>query len=246
MLGRSTLKLGVILAVAAANLAANVAATAGEFRRLNLGGFELAWTIPVGGATRVLTYSIVRSSQIYPSAINCRGITSPAALIENSNIPLTAWRREIAAAFSMWEAVSNIRFLEVDNVSANILIGAQLDPTGWAFTNVDYDVRVPGDIKPITRALICLNPEKPWKTSFDGNLDVYDLRYTIAHEIGHALGLDHSGRKGSLMDFRYREFFREPQPGDVAGIREIYGEPKNILRAEGMGPFVPALIGTRQ
>ena len=199
----SALRAGCAVAFIAATVTANAETVAGKYRLLKLEGHQVAWTMPEAGQTRLLTYSMVRSSQIYPSAFNCRGITSPAALLARSRISMTVWRREVAAAFAMWEAVSNLRFLEVDNVSADILIGAQADPDGWAFTNVDYDVRVPGNVKPITRALICLNPDRPWKAGFDGDLKSYDLRYTIAHEIGHAIGLDHPPDAGAIMHFRY-------------------------------------------
>ena len=53
--------------------------------------------------------------------------------------------------------------------------------------------------------LICFNPLQKWKVGFDGNLDVYDMRYTLTHEIGHAIGLDHPGAAGALMGFRYDE-----------------------------------------
>jgi len=52
---------------------------------------------------------------------------------------------------------------------------------------------------------------------FDGNLDVHDLRGTLRREIGHAIGLDHSGRAGQVADFRYRAV-RMLQAGDVAGV----------------------------
>ena len=65
-----------------------------------------------------------------------------------------------------------------------------------------------GGKKIIGRSLICLNPTQPWKIGFDGRLDVYDLRYTIAHEIGHAIGLDHPSAAGQLMSYRYDE--RQP------------------------------------
>ena len=50
----------------------------------------------------------------------------------------------------------------------------------------------------IRQSLICINAARPWKIGFDGNLDIYDVRQTLAHEIGHAIGLDHPGATGGL------------------------------------------------
>ena len=37
-------------------------------------------------------------------------------------------------------------------------------------------------------------PDKPFnellKIGFDGNLNIYDVRYTLMHEIGHGIGLE--------------------------------------------------------
>ena len=54
-------------------------------------------------------------------------------------------------------------------------------------------------VRAIEQAYICANP------TIDGNLDVYDLRYTFMHEIDHAIGLDHPGSSGSIMGYRYDE-----------------------------------------
>ena len=55
-----------------------------------------------------------------------------------------------------------------------------------------------------------------------------NLFYTAAHEIGHALGLDHSSNVAALMwpyDRGYVPDFQLPAD-DVAGIQAIYG--KNV------------------
>jgi Matrixin len=94
-------------------------------------------------------------------------------------------------------------------------------------------------VKPISRALICLNPTRQWKVGFDGDLQRYDLRYTFAHEIGHAIGLDHPAGAGQIMGYRYEERFRELQAGDVSGAVLLYGrrQPEAVIAAT--GPSVP-------
>ena len=80
-----------------------------------------------------------------------------------------------------------------------------------------------GSIVPIDQAYVCLNPKSRWKIGFDGNLDVYDLRHTFTHEVGHAIGLDHPDSTGAVMAFRYDERVRDLQPSDIAGVERLYG-----------------------
>jgi predicted Zn-dependent protease len=124
----------------------------------------------------------------------------------------------------MWEAEANVSFARTDDADkADILIGAEGNPAGYAFTNVAYDRDSTGSVRRIAKSLICLNPTRHWKIGFDGNLEAYDLRYAMAHEIGHAIGLDHPSPSGELMSFRYGEDFRELRPGDARGAVALYG-----------------------
>jgi len=126
----------------------------------------------------------------------------------------------------MWEAAANVSFREAPEGSpADILLGAQVEPEGWAFADVFFDATSPESIKPISRALVCLNPARPWKVGFDGDLKSYDLRYTLAHEIGHAIGLDHPAGGNQIMGYRYEDRFRALQPGDIRGAVLLYGAP---------------------
>ena len=79
-----------------------------------------------------------------------------------------------------------------------------------------------GRVSFIEQAYVCLNRNKLWKSGFDGDLGVYDLRYTFTHEIGHAIGLDHPGSSGSIMAYRYDERVRNLQPKDIAPIQMRY------------------------
>ena len=159
-------------------------------------------------------------------------------------------KEELHLAFEAWEKVADIDFVEVEDPHfADIVIGAADDPGGRAFANLSYrsakgvtpvtmalgntaspplpapSAEESGDSSmiPIDQAYVCLNPKSRWKTGFDGNLDIYDLRHTFMHEIGHAIGLDHPDVTGAVMAFRYDEQVSELQPSDISGAQRLYG-----------------------
>jgi hypothetical protein len=197
-----------------------------SFKILKLDGNAVQWRGMV--AKKAVTYAVVEQDATFERARNCRRMTRLDGLLSKSQIVPETARAEIIAAFAMWEAVAGISFREAeDSQQADILIGAQLDPVGWAFADVFYDASTHEAVKPITRSLICLNPLRGWKVGFDGDLQRYDIRYTLAHEIGHAIGLDHPVGAGQIMGYRYEEAFRELQPGDIAGAVQLYGRRSN-------------------
>jgi hypothetical protein len=199
------------------------------FRLLDFEGIYVRW----GGSSAApeavtVTYDFVKSEVHFADARNCQGMVPVDAMLAASRIDRAAFEKEVAAAFDMWEQVANIHFVRASEGSRpNILIGAQADPVGHAWADVKYAKNGPGNVHAIERSLICLNPVKRWKVGFDGNLTVYDLRYTIAHEAGHAIGLDHpEPTHGQLMSMSYQEDFRTLQSGDVSGAVQIYGAKK--------------------
>ncbi len=211
------------LAMAAIGLMASAnAQTFFGFRLLDLDGRPVKWSASLGNRVEV-TYAFVDRPTAFADARNCGAIEPMDALLERWMITASVFRAEVKAAFEMWETVADIDFREIkDPDEAQIKIGAQTNPEGRAFADVRYR---PGEnqVREIDRSLICLNPTKPWKVGFDGNLKVYDLRYTMAHEIGHAIGLDHPEPSGQVMSHRYQESFRNLQVGDVKGVVQIYG-----------------------
>lgn len=198
-----------------------------SFRRLQLGGYQVRWQPEARGEV-VLRYQIADSAVTFEGAVNC-GSLAPFQTIEaTANASRHAVRAELAAAFRLWSEVAAIRFEETTSFdNADIVIGAQGRPVGRAFAQVFFDEKYVGQVKPITKAVICLNPTAKWKIGYDGDLNIYDLRHTLAHEIGHAIGLDHPPTAGHLMWFKYDERFRGLSVGDVAGAQAVYGVPNH-------------------
>ena len=228
-----------------------------DYRLLQLDGHQVKWGASQLGTGAKVRYALLPAAMDFGATRNCRGLRPLDDLLQSSGIEHGQAAKEIAAAFAMWERAANISFQAVEHPAvADILIGAQAEPRGRAFTEVIYDRRgvtravaagvlsppdaraTPGSIRRIDKALICLNPEKSWKVGFGGDVEVYDLRYTVAHEIGHAIGLDHPSPSGQVMGFAYEEQFRVLQPGDLAGAIAIYGR-RGLPVAKTPGPVRP-------
>lgn len=200
------------------------AAASDSYRLLRLGGTWVKWGDPVLGTRATVSYAPVARHTAFPGARNCKAMDSLAGLLSGSGIAAGTFRNELRAAFAAWSRAIAIDFVRADSVAdADILIGMQAAPRGRAYTDVAHGAPGPDGTSSIRRSLICLNPDITWKVGFGGNADVYDLRYTLIHEIGHAIGLDHPGPTGQIMSFQYHEEFRIPQTGDVHGASQLYG-----------------------
>lgn len=225
---------GLTLALALAATTALASSAAAEpaaiFRILELKGSAVKWGHPALGTGAHVTYGFVDSRVDFRQARNCRAMVPMDALLAKSGIDRAMYESETAKAFEAWSSVADIEFRRVADIGqADILIGAQAHPLGRAFTNVAYERPATRSVRPISRSLVCLNPDELWKVGFDGDLDVYDLRYTLAHEIGHAIGLDHPSAAGQVMSYRYEEQFDTLQPGDISGVVALYGSAEKLM-----------------
>ncbi|MHA7810451.1 MAG: matrixin family metalloprotease [Marinobacter adhaerens] len=193
------------------------------YRLLELEGYLVKWGEQRLGAGAKISYAFADETLDFTDARNC-GVLAPMKALSGQDLPFETLVKETAAAFLVWERAADISFHHVaDTRSADIILGAQGQPRRRAFANVTYAPGERDGVRAIDQALICLNPEQKWKVGFGGDPEIYDIRHTLIHEIGHAIGLDHPGPSGQVMGFRYTENFPELQPGDLRGIRHLYG-----------------------
>jgi matrixin len=220
---------------------------AADHRLLVLEGSWVKWGQSKLGSGATVTYAFATAPKTSPGARNCASLLPFDELARKTGLPDRQVESETRAAFAAWADVAGLSFAETkDAASADIVIGTQGNPVGRAFTNVELEAgpvaeapaaergftfsaeppsprAKPEGLRRISKALICLNPQAKWKIGFDGDLDVYDLRYTLTHEIGHAIGLDHPGVAGALMDFRYDEKQKSLTKGDIGAAQRLYG-----------------------
>jgi len=133
----------------------------------------------------------------------------------------------VTSAFAAWSSVANLTFMEVADggeafnapgTSGDIRLGGHTfdGPSGTlahGFYPPNNGNTAAGDIH--------FDTAETWKIGFGG--PGFDIFQVLAHEIGHALGLDHTGVAGSLMNPFYTEAFSGPQADDIAGMQFIYG-----------------------
>jgi hypothetical protein len=155
----------------------------------------------------------------------------------------------VLRSFKAWEDVANIEFITEtsdkqgispsgpvgDGVSLitigqtpeNVLLFSKDPDRESAKTRVFYNSK-----GFITEADIVLNPFQMFST--DGSFGTFDLQATLTHEIGHLLGLRHSGVLGAAMaeSISKNGTFGIPDlsarnlaMNDIAAVREIYDSP---------------------
>lgn len=137
-----------------------------------------------------------------------------------TNVPSVSWseifecaQAEIKAAIEDWEQVADISFQELPE-------------------NSESDIQF--YVAPITQSAVAYPnyQESPCNllsgdVIFDSNSTLTSCKgyYLFAlHEIGHALGLGHVSTSNIMAADESKFFLDGLQSGDIAGIRQIYGE----------------------
>ncbi|HLO28019.1 MAG TPA: matrixin family metalloprotease [Anaerolineales bacterium] len=152
-------------------------------------------------------------------------------------LPGDTERNLIKGAFDLWAAQTPLTFTEVsDSSQADIVVGWY---TGDHGDGDPFDG--PGDVlahasspNPYDKSQVFLHfdDDEHW---VDSNTQDVDLLTVAAHEIGHTLGLAHSGDPNALMFPSYSGPHRSLSSDDIAGIQSIYG----LASAPAPAPEVP-------
>ena len=135
-------------------------------------------------------------------------------------------RENVSPAGTLGDGVS---LITIAPTAENVLFMTNDAQAASAKTRVFYDRK-----GFVTEADIVLSPFQQFST--DGTFGTFDLQSTLTHEIGHLLGLRHSGVMGAVMSDKLAKIgalgFSDFGPrvladSDIASIRDLYGVHKN-------------------
>ncbi len=200
------------------------------------------WGLPVFGTGAVITYSFM------PTGSSCGQEFAGCTITALADFMPVGYLAEINAALAAWSSVADLTFNMVadDGLPFNVGTSGQLR-FGGHFFDGQFGTLAHGYYPPNNGATAAgdmhYDTADLWKIGFGGNPNAFDIFQVTAHEIGHALGLDHTPVAGSLMNPFYTEAFSGPQADDIAGMQYIYG-PAQVHGAPEPGTAALLVLAT--
>ena len=178
------------------------------------------WGPAAFGTGATVTWSLMGDG------VDLSGESAGISVALSSFMP-TGFETAVMGAFDAWAAIADLTFLQVTDFgeafnapqqSGDIRLGGhafdgQNGVLAHAYLAPSNGISAAGDIH--------FDTAENWKIGFSGaGFDIFQI---TAHEIGHAIGLDHTTVAASLMNQFYTEAFSGPQADDIAGAQFIYG-----------------------
>ena len=184
-----------------------------------------------------ITWSIV------PDGTNLGGVPSNLVSTLNQKFGSGNWVQAFKDAFAQWENVANINVSQVGDNGAPTGSGntQQGSPSfgdirigGYAQASniLAYTLLPPPNNGGSDAGDVFFNTNQPWHSGSD-----YDLETVALHEVGHALGLDHSTNVNASMYPYYNGIDSGPNNDDIAGLQSIWGPRAEDGIALGTGNF---------
>ena len=183
------------------------------------------WGPPTDGTGATVTWSLTPTGSSCASELDF-GVCTITSL---ADFMPAGFLTQIQNAFTAWSAVANINFVQIADdgaafdaatSSGDIRLGGhvfdgQSRILAHGYFPPDNGLSAAGDIH--------FDIAEVWKIGFGGPGFEFDIFQIAAHEIGHAIGLSHTGVPNSLLNPFYTEAFSGPQADDIAGAVFLYG-----------------------
>ncbi len=151
------------------------------------------------------------------------------------------YRDMIRDAFQAWEDVADINFVEVtagDQTDIHLgwdLIDGPFNVVGEAATRGSKTV---SPLFSMTSAEIRFDISENWGSTREVGRNEVGLYQVALHEIGHAIGLDHTDDPDTIMFASDISRQTGLTPGDIRGVQIFYGEAQNNPQAPEPNPVV--------